>query len=166
MEPLDSPPPHLYPHRAGSDDEPLHPNDANDEDGKGGWVPEAPIRSEWQGTGGEYRHGVGYDSQKGSSGKWSEAKIAERIRKLEKEFGSKGAGGGARDGPNLSMKERMKAAKEERRREKNELRERSGVDGKGRLVVMGAKKRAALRWAQGLGAVVVGAASIGASLVS
>ncbi|ORY88980.1 hypothetical protein BCR35DRAFT_300737 [Leucosporidium creatinivorum] len=160
MAPRDPHPPHLYPHRAESDDD--LPQD--DEEGTGGWIPEAPIRSEWQGTGGEYRHGVGYDSQKGSSGKWSEAKIAERIRKLEKEFGTKGAGGGAGDGANLSLNERMQAAKEERRREKADLRERSGVDGKGRLVVLGAKKRAALRWAQGIEAVVVGAGSIGASL--
>lgn len=66
----------------------------------------------------------------------------------------------------MSMKAGMKAMKEERDRKKREELERSGVDEKGRLAVTGAKKRSALRWFQGLGAIVVGVGSVGATLVS
>lgn len=167
MQPRNPYPPHLYPHRAGSDEEEPTPrgrySEADEEAdlGVGGWVSEAPVRSEWEGAEGEYRHGVGYDSIKGR-GK-EEGKIADRVRRLEREFGE-----GRKTGPGgmaLSMKQRIKEAKEAKKREKMRVREESGVDGKGRLVVLGAKKRAGLRWAQGLGAIVVGVGSVGASLV-
>lgn len=125
-----------------------------------GWVAEGG-RHEWEGTGGEYRHGVGFEEPVSEKDK---RKVKDRMRRLEREFGEKkGAGGGGWEG--LSMNERMKRVKEERRKEKVDLVERSGVDSKGRLVVLGRRKRVALRWLQGSGALGVGVGSIGSALV-
>lgn len=131
-----------------------------DEEEEGGWVEEGG-KNEWEGTGGEYRHGVGFDHPASDKDK---RKVKERMRRLEREFGErKGVGGGGWEG--LSMKERMKKVKEEQRKEKADLVERSGVDSRGRLVVMGRRKRVALRWLQGFGALGVGIGSIGSALV-
>ncbi|KAK4700316.1 hypothetical protein P7C70_g5933, partial [Phenoliferia sp. Uapishka_3] len=139
----------------------------------GGWVPDPAFVGEWEAPGGEYRHGVGYDSHSHkprSDDPNQTRKIAERLRRLEKEFGVKGGekAKGAKEGP-ASFKETMEKVREDRKRlgaGKGEGEGKSGVDGKGRLVVEGPKKRKALRWFQGLGAVGVALGSIGASLVS
>lgn len=135
-------------------------------------------RKEWDGkSGGEYRYGVGFeDGTVGKSKKRLEREVAERMKKLEREFGEGGAGGEGMGGINnssgrkslnaMSMKERIEFGKAEKKREKLELVERSGVDSKGRLVVSGPKKRATLRWLQALCAVGVGFGSIGAAIVS
>jgi len=102
---------------------------------------------------------------RGKKGKFSEEKLASRMKKLERQFGEQ-TEAGQRNGGILSMKEEMKRMKETRRKEKEEQKERSGVDQKGRLVVGGQRKRALMRWSQGIGAIVVGVGSIGASLVS
>lgn len=64
------------------------------------------------------------------------------------------------------MKDVMRAMKEEKQRERQREEEQSGVDEKGRLVVVGRRKRNAMRWFQGLGDIGVGLGSIGAALVS
>lgn len=105
------------------------------------------------------RAGVGF----GSIASGSTKKQRERLKRLEKEFGVDSFG----EGVGRSIKERMNAAKEEERREKREGKVRSGVDGKGRLVIdVGRKKRVVLRWGEAIGAICVGFGSIGASLVS
>lgn len=130
------------------------------------WIPSLDEGS-FEGVGGEYQHGVGFGehNMSGKKGKFSEEKLANRMKKLERQFGAQNEAG-ERNGGVLSMKEEMKRMKETRRKEKEEQKERSGVDQKGRLVVGGKRKRALMRWSQGIGAIVVGLGSIGASLVS
>jgi len=130
------------------------------------WIPSLD-KGSFEGVGGQYQHGVGFGehSMRGKKGKFSEEKLASRMKKLERQFGEQ-TEAGQRNGGILSMKEEMKRMKETRRKEKEEQKERSGVDQKGRLVVGGQRKRALMRWSQGIGAIVVGVGSIGASLVS
>lgn len=130
-------------------------------------------RKEWDGKiSGEYRHGVGFkDGTIGKSKKKLEREVAERMRKLQREFGDGGEGegnnfGGEKSLNAMSMKERIEFGKAEKKKEKLELVERSGVDSKGRLVVSGPKKRAIIRWIQALGTIGVGFGSIGAAIVS
>ncbi|KAL8284127.1 hypothetical protein RQP46_004876 [Phenoliferia psychrophenolica] len=139
--------------------------EATEEDGEGGWVPEPAFVGEWEAPGGEYRHGVGFEPAS-SSGPHPPSKVADRLRRLEREFGRPAANTtAAKEGP-VSFKERLEAARVQRLKDKNREEEHTGLDKKGRLVVVGVRKRAALRWFQGLGAVGVAFGSIGASLLT
>lgn len=141
--------------------------------GRGRWVADGELDEEGGGGskkwddvgGGTYQHGVGYDSglAGGSSGKKEGRKTKDRMKRLEKEFGKDVVGG---EGGRLSVKELMKKAKMEGKRDKAELAERSGVDSKGRLLVNGSKKRLVMRWFQLIGALGVGVAIISTSIVS
>ncbi|KAI5480916.1 hypothetical protein MNV49_006725 [Pseudohyphozyma bogoriensis] len=145
-----------------------YPNEVDDGDETAGWVPE-PLslgEPEWREKhGGIYQHGVGFEDSSATLGK-SSKKVEDRLRRLEKEFGEGGKGKGARDETPLSLKEQMKKSSEERKREKQELMEKSGVDSKGRLVVLGPGKRSTMRWLQGICALMVGVGSVGGALLT
>lgn len=127
-----------------------------DEEGSGG-------SKKWNDVGGgTYQHGVGYEGATGSNGKKEGRKTKDRMKRLEKEFGKDVDRG---EGEDLSVKELMKKVKMEGKRDKAEMEERSGVDSKGRLLVNGSKKRLAMRWFQLIGALGVGVAIIGTSIV-
>ncbi|GAA5961443.1 hypothetical protein JCM3765_003582 [Sporobolomyces pararoseus] len=146
----------------------------SEEENKLEWVPsldsEFQHSHEFDGLGGAYQHGVGYEREitasNGKKGKISEAKLASRIKKLEQKFVDNCPTLQNREASGRSIKEGMKAMKEELRREKMEQRQRSGIDEKGRLLVAGVKKRNTMRWFQGVGAIVIAIASIGASVLA
>ncbi|BGP10220.1 hypothetical protein JCM10049v2_006103 [Rhodotorula toruloides] len=84
------------------------------------------------------------------------------MEKLERKFGQERS----TDAAGVSAKQRMKEAKDATKAEKLEVQRTTGVDDKGRLVVMGRRKRLALRWFQAGGAVIVGIGSIGAAVLT
>jgi len=138
------------------------------------WIPSLDRENDngggFEGTGGRYQHGIGYERETsggaGTKGKLSEEKRASRMKKLERRFGVEESQPQAGSGEKRSMKDVMRAMNEEKQRERKREEERSGVDEKGRLVVVGRRKRNAMRWFQGLGDIGVGLGSIGAALVS
>lgn len=119
-----------------------------------------PEKGEWFQAAGSYQQGVGFEGSDRSGG--AKERTMARMEHLERKFGeqaaSHSAGGTAKD--------HIRVAKEAKMAEKMELQRATGVDEKGRLVVVGRRKRSALRWFQAGGAVVVGIGSIGASVVS
>ncbi|KAM0756472.1 hypothetical protein T439DRAFT_376654 [Meredithblackwellia eburnea MCA 4105] len=150
--------------------------DDDDPNGLGGWVPEPPFVGEWQAPAGDYNHGVGFNthstfsssnkSNSSSSSSPSSDKVAERLRRLEREFGSPTAPPAKANAQDpLTFNERLEKAKRERLRQEKNFKNRNGVvDSKGRLITQGRRKRLALRWFQGLAPFVVGFTAIGASL--
>lgn len=86
---------------------------------------------------------------------------SKRLEKLEKRFQEDAAGV---QRPNLATS--MKHFEAERKRRKAERQRAAGADTSGRLLGDGRKKRAALRWAQTVGTLIVGFGSLGASWVS
>lgn len=118
-------------------------------------------QGEWDGIAGEYRHGVGYDSTRPPT---APAQLDRRMERLSRRFGSDAAPSAAAERD--AAKARFRAAHEAQKREAAELERKTGVSPRtGRLVVLGPKKRNALRWFEGGGAVIVAVGAIGASLV-
>ncbi|GAA6013561.1 hypothetical protein JCM10207_004775 [Rhodosporidiobolus poonsookiae] len=120
-------------------------------------------KGEYHLPGGDYLTGVGYAAPSTKP----RGRVDDRLRRLEAKFGSSSpadAAGGTSKGPPKNVKQAIRLARESRRRDKREAKERSGVDSKGRLVTVGKKKRVALRWAQGIGAVIVAVGSVGGAL--
>ncbi|GAA5926162.1 uncharacterized protein JCM15063_000202 [Sporobolomyces koalae] len=122
----------------------------------------------FEGTGGTYHHGIGYDLNhgRGSKDKIAGAKLAARVRRLEKYHGAASPPETGRGEAWADSKDRWKRVKAAEKREEEMERQRSGVDQKGRLLVSGRKKRATVRWLQGLGAIAVGIGSLGATLLT
>lgn len=133
----------------------------DDDEGLNGWIPEVPFVGEFNEPGGNYELGVGFEKPTSTLGSKKQKKIKDQLKRLEKDFRKSNLG----EPEGESLKDRMKRIKVERKREKIELRERSGVDSKGRLVVLGQKKRAAMRWLQAVGALIVAFGSLGTALV-
>ncbi|GAA6024803.1 hypothetical protein JCM11491_005611 [Sporobolomyces phaffii] len=134
-----------------------------------------------QSSGGAFQRGVGYErddrlstlrsgQRSGRDGRLDddERRLAQRIKRLEREFGGPDATklGDGGEGKRQSVTEGIKAMQAEAAASRRRERETSGVDDHGRLVVPGRKKRFAVRWFQGVGAIVTGFASIGASLLT
>ncbi|GAA6046159.1 hypothetical protein NBRC10513_002154 [Rhodotorula toruloides] len=119
-------------------------------------------KGEWFEAAGSYQQGVGFEGVSGSRRSRQEEQTAARMEKLERKFGEQSAAHPA----NLSAKQRMKEARDAKRAERLEVQGATGVDDKGRLIVMGRRKRLALKWFQTGGAAVVGIGSIGASVLT
>ncbi|BGP18638.1 hypothetical protein JCM10213v2_006704 [Rhodosporidiobolus nylandii] len=181
-----SPPPPPFPAQPSSSPHPPYapasqprysdPYEAEDERGDlaGGWTPDPEDdgeKGEFHYPAGTYQHGVGFNSHDGAarphppSKSAAGEKLKDRLANLERKFGSSTsssfppfAGIPPRDG--------ARAMRARQREEKKEAKALRGVDSKGRLVTQGRRKRATLRWAQGIGAVVVGCGSIGAALLT
>ncbi|GJN92373.1 hypothetical protein Rhopal_005403-T1 [Rhodotorula paludigena] len=118
-------------------------------------------QGEWDGIAGDsYRHGVGYDSTRPPT---APAQLDRRMKRLSRRFGPDSAPSAAAERD--AAKARFRAAHEAQKREAAELERKTGVSPRtGRLVVLGPKKRNALRWFEGGGAVIVAIGAIGASL--
>ncbi|GAA6005108.1 uncharacterized protein JCM10292_005570 [Rhodotorula paludigena] len=117
-------------------------------------------QGEWDGVAGEYRHGVGYDSTRPPT---VPDQLDRRMERLSRRFGPDSAPSAAAERD--AAKARFRAAHEAQKREAAELERKTGVSPRtGRLVVLGPKKRNALRWFEGGGAVIVAIGAIGASL--
>ncbi|GAA6029069.1 hypothetical protein JCM8097_001578 [Rhodosporidiobolus ruineniae] len=122
---------------------------------------------------GSYQHGVGFDGSHlspSSPSSGGRQKSGRAMRRLEREFGpSPSSPSSAQDDPlaGLSGKARYRAFRRQQAVRQAEEASRSGVDEKGRLIgVGGRRRRVLLRWAQGVGAVVVGVGSIGAAVLT
>ena len=148
----------------------------------GGWEAEYSEEEQKRLTQGEYRLGVGYDvSVPNTSGKpdkaITEARRAERLKALQREFG---AGNASRqDGvdekglekkkqrrPKLTEKESFKAMRAREKEEQARINSELGVCKDGKLMSSGPKQRTAMRWLQGLLALVAISGGIGGALVS
>ncbi|GAA5823744.1 hypothetical protein JCM11251_003277 [Rhodosporidiobolus azoricus] len=142
--------------------------------GAGRWGPEEQEeedeenyngKGDYQHAAGTYQHGIGFDSHGGD--RPIERPLIERRReRLERKFGvsPSSASPTSPSFPSRSSKFSFAAATAAQNKQMQDFQERSGVDEKGRLVVeKGGKKRKAARWAEGLGAVIVGMGSIGSA---
>ncbi|GAA6031570.1 hypothetical protein NBRC10512_004556 [Rhodotorula toruloides] len=145
--------------------DPFSHNDVDDDETRGDLayaLTDEREKGEWFEAAGSYQQGVGFEGVSGSKGLGLEQKAAARMEKLAQKFGEERP----TDAAGVSAKQRMKEAKDAKKAEKLEVQRTTGVDDKGRLVVMGRRKRLALRWFQAGGAVVVGIGSIGAAVLT
>lgn len=144
--------------------DPFSHNDVDDDEARGDLayaLIDERDKGEWFEAAGSYQQGVGFEGVSGSKRLGLGQKAAARMEKLERKFGQERS----TDAAGVSAKQRMKEAKDATKAEKLEVQRTTGVDDKGRLVVMGRRKRLALRWFQAGGAVIVGIGSIGAAVV-
>lgn len=147
-----------------------------------GWEAEYSEEDQKRFVEGEYRLGVGYDTScTNMSGRTerviTDERRAERLKALQKEFGRGNASpqepelnkSGVKSKSHKKQKKEKESFKAERAREKEEqarINEELGVGKDGKLITQGPKQRAAMRWLQGILALIAICGGIGGAIVS